>query len=98
MSLTPVSATTLNQKGRNMNRRSVFSLSAITALGLAFLPGSAVSQQKSLKEQLLGVWVLVSNANTLPDGSKRELWGPNPKGILILDASGRYAQTQMRAD
>jgi hypothetical protein len=33
-----------------MNRRSICSLSAITALGLALLPGSAVSQQKSLKD------------------------------------------------
>jgi hypothetical protein len=29
-----------------MHRRNMLSISAITALGLAFMPGSAVSQQK----------------------------------------------------
>jgi hypothetical protein len=38
-----------------MNRRDIFGLSAIAALGLALLPGSAVSQQKSLKEQIVGL-------------------------------------------
>jgi hypothetical protein len=32
-----------------MHRRSIFTLSAIAALGLAMLPGSAVAQPKSLK-------------------------------------------------
>jgi hypothetical protein len=81
-----------------MNRRHILGLSATTALVLAVLPGSAIAQQKPLKDQLVGAWTLVSNDNTLPDGSRRQLWGPNPKGILILDASGHYAQTQMRAD
>ena len=35
-----------------MNRRNIFGLSVIAALGLALLPGSALAQQKSLKEQL----------------------------------------------
>jgi len=43
-----------------MNRRCILSISAMTALGLALLPGSAVAQQKSLKETLVGTWTLVS--------------------------------------
>ena len=35
-----------------MNRRSILTVSALAALGLAVLPGSAVGQQKPLKEQL----------------------------------------------
>jgi hypothetical protein len=81
-----------------MNRPNILSLSAITALGFALLPGSALAQQKSLKEQLTGTWTLVSNDNTLPDGTKRQLFGANPIGILILDAGGRYAQIQVRSD
>src|SRR5262245_40556908 len=69
-----------------MNRTFVLRLSAIAALGLALLPGSALTQQQSLKQQLVGAWTLVSNDNTLPDGTKRQLFGPNPKGILIFDA------------
>jgi hypothetical protein len=74
-----------------MTRRSIVSVFAITALGLALLPDSAVSQQKSLKEQLVGNWTIVSNDNVAPDGTKRQLFGPNPKGIMILSADGRYA-------
>ena len=50
------------------------------------------------KENTAGAWMLVSNDNTAPDGTKRQLFGPDPQGILILDPSGHYAQTQMRAD
>jgi hypothetical protein len=32
----------------------------VTALGVAVLTGDALSQQKSLKEQLIGAWDLVS--------------------------------------
>jgi hypothetical protein len=74
-----------------MNRRSILNLSAMTSLGLALLSGSAISQQKSLNEQLIGTWTLVSNDNVTPGGTKRQLFGPNPKGIMILDANGRYA-------
>ena len=71
--------------------RSILNLSAMTALVMGLLPGSAVSQQKSLKEQLVGTWTIVSNDNVAPDGAKRQIFGPNPKGIMILDADGRYA-------
>jgi hypothetical protein len=81
-----------------MNRAFTLCLSAIAAVGLALLPGSALTQQQSLKQQLIGAWTLVSNDNTLPDGTKRQLFGPNPKGILIFDASGRYVQMQVRPD
>jgi hypothetical protein len=81
-----------------MNRRTVISLSAITALGLTLLPGSAVAQQKTLKEQLVGSWTLVSDEATPPTGPKRQDFGANPRGILILDAGGRYAQVHGRTD
>ena len=75
-----------------MNRRSILGLSAITALGLALLPGSTVAQQKSLKEQLIGTWIIVSSDSTAPDGKKEQILGPNPKGILVFDASGQTVQ------
>lgn len=55
-------------------------------------------RKKSLRERLIGAWTLVSNDNILPDGTTRQLFGSNPRGILILDASGRYAQISMRPD
>jgi Lipocalin-like domain len=82
-----------------MNRRSTVGLVVTTALGLAFSPGSAISQQKSLKDQqLIGAWTLVSSDATAPNGTKRQDFDANPKGILILDASGRYALVQGRPD
>ena len=80
-----------------MNRRSVLSISAMTVLGLALLPSSASSQQKSLKDQLAGAWTPVSIKYKFPDGKTEDAMGPNARGILILDASGRMALVNMRA-
>lgn len=75
-----------------MYRRGILSIFAITALGLALLPSAAVAQQKTLKEQIIGTWIVVSNDGTAPDGKKSQLFGPSPKGILVFDASGQYVQ------
>ena len=81
-----------------MNRRSILGLSAAAVLGLALLPGSAVSQQKMLKEQIVGSWTFVSALDVHPDGRKTDRWGPSPKGIFIFDGNGRYAQFITRSD
>jgi hypothetical protein len=74
-----------------MNPLAVFSLSATLAVALASLPGSAVAQQRSLKEQLVGAWTLVS-CDVTRDGAKQPYCADsNPNGILIFDCSGRYA-------
>jgi len=75
---------------------NAFSMSTIAALALAVMPTGAVAQQKSLKEQLVGAWTLVSSDATSPNGRKDQLYGSNPVGVLILDSSGRYAQVQGR--
>jgi hypothetical protein len=79
-----------------MNRRSTLGIASITALGLAMLPGTAVSQQKSLKEQLSGTWIFVSSTTKNADGTP--LWGPNPKGLFILTDNGRFSSHTMRSD
>src|SRR6267142_2258638 len=81
-----------------MNRRDVFSISAFTALGLVMVPGNALAQQKTLKEQIIGTWTIVSSDSTAPDGKKEQLFGPNPKGILVFDASGHTVQVIVRPD
>ena len=62
---------------------------------MALLPGDAISQQKSLKDQLIGTWVLISNDKIEQDGTRRQQFGPNPKGLMILDAGGRYTLIQI---
>ena len=81
-----------------MNRCNIFNLSVITALGLALLPTNGVAQQRSLKDQLVGAWTMVSNEVTAPNGAKEQFYGANPKGVLILDASGQYAFVAGRLD
>src|SRR5712692_4469985 len=81
-----------------MNRRNILSLSAITALGFALLPGSAVGQQKSLKDQLVGTWTTVSWDQTNKDGTKFQRFGANPKGVNVFDANGRFFVMFARPD
>jgi Lipocalin-like domain len=65
-----------------------------TTAPLSLAPGLSASdslaQQKSLKEQLLGTWTLVSSDQIRPDGSKLKQFGANPKGINVFDANGRF--------
>ena len=69
-----------------MTQLCVCRLSAMI-FGLAFNVGA---QQKSLKDQLVGAWTLVSCDRTTASGAKQP-YCVNSNGILILDASGRYA-------
>ena len=71
-----------------MKRRSILKLSAITALGLVFSLSSALAQTKSLKDQLVGSWTLVST----------DAYGPNPKGSYMFDANGRFSVILMRTE
>ena len=79
-----------------MNRRSVFSMSALMALGVALLPSNVVGQQKSIKEQLVGTWTFVSSTTKLSDGSPA--WGTNPKGLLIFTENGYFSSQIVRSD
>jgi hypothetical protein len=82
-----------------MNRGTTLTTMALLCLAVALPAGDAAGQQKSLRDQLVGAWTYVSDEFTIPDGTKRPSpFGANPKGILILDASGRYADIEMRPD
>jgi len=81
-----------------MNRRSVLSVSAMAVLGLALLPASALSQQKSLKEQIVGTWTHVSTKYKFPDGKTTDTFGANAKGMLMFDAAGHVVFVNLRSD
>jgi lipocalin-like protein len=81
-----------------MHRRNILSISAITALGLILLPGSTFAQQRSLKEQLVGTWTLVSWEQVLKDGTKQQDFGANPKGVTSFDANGNFFVMFARPD
>lgn len=81
-----------------MYRRNVLGLSVMTALGLAMLPVTAVAQQKSIKEQLVGTWTATSWEQANKDGTKFQRFGANPKGVNMFDANGRFFVMFARAD
>ena len=73
-----------------MNRRILLGISAVTTW-TCFLSGLAVAQKKTLKEQLVGSWLIVTADNIRPDGSRFQSLGPNPKGIMMFDANGWFS-------
>jgi hypothetical protein len=81
-----------------MNRRHILSLSVITAFGLALLPGSALAQQKSLKEQLVGTWTLVSVVNIRPDGTKFDPTDGKALGLMMYDGNSNFSFLNIRSD
>jgi hypothetical protein len=75
-----------------MNRRSILNLAVVGALGLALPLGSGLAQQKSLKDQLVGTWTLVSFDSFDTSGAKvPNMEGSDLKGLLILTADGHIS-------
>jgi hypothetical protein len=49
-------------------------------------------------KQLVGTWALASQVTTMPDGKKVQNFGPNPQGVVMFDANGRYSLQICRSD
>jgi hypothetical protein len=83
-----------------MKRLCVLTATIVSLLIMrgALPTGDAVAQQKSVKEQLLGTWTLVSIDYVGQDGSRFRTFGHDPKGIAIFDGSGHYIIAVMRSD
>jgi hypothetical protein len=71
---------------------------ATALLAAAPLPMPAMAGPKSLSEQLVGTWTIVSSISRRKDGSIVDRWGPSPKGIFMFDDKGHYAQMITRSD
>ena len=68
-----------------MIRRSLLAIGAIAAMGLALAAGDAVAQSA---KDLVGTWTVVSAPGI----------GPNPMGMVMFDANGRFLQVLLRPD
>ena len=79
-----------------MKRFGILSICAVTGLGLSFLSGTAFSQQKPLKDQIVGTWTYVSADAIAPDGKKTPTFGPNPAGQVIFGSDGRFVSLVVR--
>jgi hypothetical protein len=82
-----------------MKRLRVLTLttSALLLVELVLPASDALGQQKSLKEQVVGSWSYISVDTVRPDG-REQMYGPNPKGLVIFDSNGRYALVNARSD
>jgi Lipocalin-like domain len=83
-----------------MNRSNPVRLSviALIAMGLGLLSSNALAQQKSLKEQLVGTWTLVSVVEVHQDGRRENPWGPAVKGAVSFDGNGKVLLMIIGAD
>ena len=69
-----------------MTRVSMLAIATVALFCLA-VPANA----QALKDQVLGTWTLVSNVQKYQDGKEENDFGPNGKGLLILDRTGWFS-------
>ena len=79
-----------------MHRRYTLSVLMVAPLACVLTAAGSYAQQKTLKDQLVGAWTLVSATTTLPDG--RPAYGSSPKGLLIFLDNGAYATQLLSSD
>ena len=77
-----------------MKTWAAISVGACSFLMIGFL--TPAQPGGSIRDQLIGTWVLVSNSDKNSDGMPK--WGENPKGSLIFEANGRYSFIIVRSD
>ncbi|MBU8900305.1 hypothetical protein DRW03_07330 [Corallococcus sp. H22C18031201] len=70
---------------------------ALLLLALPFIAREADARGKSVADQLVGTWTLVLVDNVLPDGTRVQLYGAQPQGLLMFDGQGRYSLHILRA-
>jgi hypothetical protein len=68
----------------------------IPTLILLALTSLAAHAAGPLANPLAGTWALVAVDNVSPDGSRVQIYGPNPQGIAIFDSAGHYAMEIFR--
>src|SRR5437660_1311099 len=68
------------------------------AVAVAVLLGIGTAALAQEGKDLVGTWAQISNVNTASDGTKSDLFGPNPKGQAIYGSDGRFALILHRAE
>lgn len=74
-----------------MKRFGMLATSALTLLSLSGITASIDRASAQTARDLVGAWINVSNINIRPDGTRVDTFGPDSKGMIIFDSSGRYA-------
>jgi len=78
-----------------MGRRFAFVLFVLPLAGFAMVSSGATAQTAT---DLVGTWELVSMVNTAKDGTKTDVFGVTPRGVLVFSRDGRFAQVMTRPD
>ena len=77
-----------------MNWRCSLAVCAIALLSLPALSNTAMAQGKSLKDQLVGTWIYVSETGKRDDGSSVDR--PDARGAVTYTADGRFHFIRVR--
>lgn len=76
-----------------MNRRTIINLATTVLLGTAgAFSISHAPAQSTLKQQMTGAWTLAAINQTDKDGKPVQIFGKNPRGTQVFDASGQWIQ------
>src|ERR1700737_5340653 len=78
-----------------MKIRSVL---ALVGLAISFALPTFAQQQKSLKELIIGTWLLESVYDQTQDGVKHNPWGDGVKGQAIYTSDGHFSWMIMSAN
>jgi len=78
-----------------MKIRSLF---ALVGLAISFALPIFAQQQKSLKELIVGTWLLESVYDKTQDGEKHNPWGDGVKGQAIFTSDGHFSWQMMSAN
>ena len=76
-------------------RNSFIAASAAFAFAALAIPAGDAAAQGA--KQLVGTYTAVSLISTDASGKKAEIFGENPRGLLVLTADGRYTIVVARA-
>jgi hypothetical protein len=78
--------------GVAMERREFIALIGMAAAAIPQQAAAEPYAPDSMAGRLAGTWDFESALSTRKDGSTFERWGASPKGIMMFDRAGNYAQ------
>jgi hypothetical protein len=70
----------------------------LAGLAISLALPTFAQQQKSLKDLIVGTWLLESVYDQTQDGEKHNPWGDGVKGQAMFDTQGHYSWMIMAAD
>jgi hypothetical protein len=73
-------------------------LGVLVGLAISFAVSTFAQQQKSLKELIVGTWLLESVYDQTQDGVHHNPWGDGVKGQVMYDAQGHFSEMIMSAN